>query len=201
MTDRGGTGSQTLPVHRRALDYQVFDQGQALTVVGTLRDTRPWAVGSEVSVVHDMELQVSVRIDDLTITEAQAHMHQFPHTECPGIVAAFAGLVGISVARGYTRQVQQRFGGPKGCTHLEQLARSLGPVIVQGVTSRRAQAMSRGEVDDLLADTGSPWARDSCHIWATDGIAEQKLAAGWRPGAGAYPSPALAWFRSTGDGS
>ena len=44
--------------------------------------------------------------------------------------------------------------------------------------------MSRGEVDDLLADTGSPWARDSCHIWAADGVAEQKLAAGWRPGVG-----------------
>ena len=141
-------------MHRRSLEYEVFDHGESLAVVGTLRDTRPWAVGSDVSMVHDMALQVSVRIDDLTITEARAHMHTFPHTECPGIVAAFAGLVGIGVTRGYTRQVQQRFGGPKGCTHLEQLARSLGPVVVQAVTSRRAQAMSRGEADDLLADTG-----------------------------------------------
>jgi hypothetical protein len=93
------------------------------------------------------------------------------------------------------------FGGPLGCTHLEQLARSLGPVVVQAVTSRRALAMRRGQVEDLLADTGSPWARDSCHVWATDGIAEQKLAAGWRPGVGAYPSPAVAWFRSSDDRS
>ena len=91
-----------------------------------------------------------MRIDDLTITEAVAEMHTFPHTECPGIAPAFAGLVGLSVARGYTREVQARFGGPQGCTHLEQLARSLGPVVVQAVTSRRARAVSRGGAEDLL---------------------------------------------------
>ena len=78
-------------------------------------------------------------------------MHAFPHTECPTIETAFAGLVGLSVARGYTREVQARFGGPRGCTHLEHLARSLGPVVIQAVTSRRALAVSRGEAEDLLA--------------------------------------------------
>ena len=92
--------------------------------------------------VHDMELRVTVRIDDLTIIESVAEMHTFPHAECPAIVLAFAGLVGLSVARGYTREVQRRFGGPRGCTHLEQLARSLGPLVVQAVTSRRARAVS-----------------------------------------------------------
>ena len=99
------------------------------------------------SIVHEMELQVTVRIADLTITEANAVMHTFPHAECPAIVSAFAGLAGLSITRGYTRQVQERFGGPRGCTHLEQLARSLGPLVVQAVTSRRARAVSRGEVD------------------------------------------------------
>ena len=94
--------------------------------------------------VHEMELRVRVRIADLTITEAAARMDTFPHTECPGIVGAFAGLEGLSVTRGYTREVQARFAGPKGCTHLEQLARSLGPVVVQAVTSRRARAVSTG---------------------------------------------------------
>ena len=61
-----------------------------------------------------MELRVVVRLDDLCITAADAVMHTFPHTECPGIAPAFAGLVGLSVARGYTRQVQSRFGGPRG---------------------------------------------------------------------------------------
>jgi hypothetical protein len=170
-------------------------------VVGRLVHSRPWADGGEglsgVATVHDMELTVSVRTDDMTITEASAVMHTFPHTECPGIVGAFAGLVGLNVARGYTRQVQALFGGPRGCTHLEQLARSIGPVVIQAVTSRRAMAVSRGEAEDLVTGTGSPWARDSCHIWAEGGIADQKMAVGWRPGTGPYPSPPLESFRAT----
>ena len=188
----------SVPLHRRAIDYQSFLEGDALLVVGRLTDSRPWAEdGRAVATVHDMELRVRVDTADLTITGATAVMHTFPHTECPTIESAFAGLVGLNVARGYTRQVQALFGGPRGCTHLEHLARSLGPVVIQSVTSRRALSVSRGESQDLLEGGGgaaSPWARDSCHIWAEGGIADQKLAAGWRPGTSAYPSPALVTF-------
>jgi len=134
----------------------------------------------------------------MTITEASAVMRTFPHVECPAITESFGGLVGLSVTRGYTRAVQSRFGGPRGCTHLEQLARSLGPVVVQAVTSCRARAVALGRQADLLSGSGSPWARDSCHIWAEDGVADQKLAAGWRPGVGPYPAPALVTFRASG---
>jgi hypothetical protein len=180
------------PLHRRSIVYEAFDAGDEMQVIGRLQDTRPWAEdGSAVARVHDMELRVTVRIDDMTITESEAVMHTFPHTECPGIVQAFAALTGLSVARGFTREVQNRFGGPKGCTHLEQLARSLGQVVIQAIISRRALAVAQGEASDIFTGTSSPWARNTCHIWAEDGIAEQKLAAGWRPGVGPYPSPPL----------
>jgi hypothetical protein len=186
-----------VPLHRRSVEYEAFDRGDALSIVGRLVDARPWATGGTgVSTVHEMELRVAVRIADLIITEADAVMYTFPHGECPGIVPAFAGLVGLNVARGYTREVQARFGGPRGCTHLEQLARSLGPVVIQAVTSRRALAVGRGEVEDLVTGTSSPWARDSCHIWAEGGVADQKMAAGWRPGTGPYPTPPLESLRS-----
>lgn len=193
-----------MPIHRRSIDYRAYVDGDDLLVVGHLTDSRPWAEdGSAVATVHDMELRVRVRTSDLTITGATAEMFTFPHTECPTIEAAFAGLVGLNVARGYTRAVQALFGGPRGCTHLEHLARSLGPVVIQSVTSRRAFSVSQGESEDLLAGTGgsgSPWARNSCHIWAEDGIADQKLAAGWRPGKGPYPSPSLVIFLARGKG-
>jgi len=203
VIDVASPADGAVPLHRRSIDYRAYAEGDDLVVVGRLTDSRPWAEdGSAVATVHDMELRVHVRTSDLTITGATAQMHTFPHTECPTIEAAFDGLVGLSVARGYTREVQARFGGPRGCTHLEHLARSLGPVVIQSVTSRRALAVSNGESDDLLAGgggTGSPWARDSCHIWAEGGVADQKLAAGWRPGVGGYPSPALVTFLGRDD--
>ena len=205
MTAVPAPGPDAFLLHRRVIDVEVFAADDDLVVVGRLRDTRPWADGvTAVATLHDMELRVRVRTTDLTITGATADMHAFPHTECPVIEEAFADLEGLSVARGYTRAVQTRFGGPRGCTHLEQLARVLGPVVIQAVTSGRALAVSRGEAADLLAgagSSGSPWARNSCHIWAEDGPADRKLAAGWRPGVGPYPAPALETFLEGGGAS
>jgi len=186
-------------LHHRTIDHRAWEVDGDLVVVSRLADRRPWAEGSSaVTTVHDLELRVRVRTSDMVIVAAWADMGTFPHAECPAIEPAFAGLVGLSVARGYTREVQTRFGGPRGCTHLEHLARSIGPVVIQAVTSRRALAVQRGESDDLLAGSSdgsnSPWALGSCHIWAEDGVAPAKLAAGWRPGVGPYPAPALATF-------
>lgn len=192
-----------VPVHRRSIDYRAYLVDDDLVVVGHLRDSRPWAEDrGAVATVHDLELRVRVRTADMTITGATAEMYAYPHTECPAIESAFAGLEGLNIARGYTREVQARFGGPRGCTHLEHLARSLGPVVIQAVTSRRLQTVIAGEAEDLLAasgEGGSPWARNSCHIWAEDGVAEQKLAAGWHPGVGPYPAPALVTFLDRSD--
>ncbi len=198
MTQSGPDGTGAVPLHVRSIEYQAFDAGDALSIVGRLRDSRPWAVdGSAVEQVHDMELRVTVAVADITITESDAVMHAVPHTECPGIVPAFRALAGIDIGRGFTRQVQGLFGGPRGCTHLEHLARSLGPVVIQAMTSKRALAVARGEAEDLITDAGSPWARNTCHVWAEGGVADRKLAAGWRPGIGPYPSPPVATFEST----
>jgi Protein of unknown function (DUF2889) len=185
-----------VPVHRRSIEYEAFEDDGTLTIVGKLRDSRPWAQSPDIERVHDMELSVTVRLADFTITGADAVMHTFPHFECPTIVEAFRGLVGLSVARGYTRAVQERFGGVSGCTHMEHLARSLGPVVIQAATSTMARSRTEGPRELGPSDTGtSPLAiRNSCHIWAEDGIAEQKLALGWQPGRDDYPAPALVHF-------
>ncbi len=190
-------------LHRRTIAFEAFDEGDEVLVIGRLRDQRPWAadVDGGAEEVHDMELRVRVRLSDLTISVCEADMHTFPHTECPAIAPAFRGLVGLRVTRGFTRAVQSLVAGPNGCTHLDQLARGIGPVVVQTITSRRARAMREGQADELLTDrSNAPWAGDSCHVWAAGGVAEQKLAAGWRPGRGPYPAPALEDVLSSSDG-
>lgn len=196
------------PVLRRSITFTVHErtvagQQDCLEVVAEMRDERPWAGTSEQPrTLHHMELRCSVRLADMVIVEAEAAMHQFPHTECPAIAPAFAGLVGLSIARGFTRQVQRQFGGVSGCTHLELLARTMGPAVVQAAASARARHRSgddRGHrVDDGAGATadgesaGREWMRNSCHIWADGGVGEQKLRIGWRPGRGPFPAPPLA---------
>ena len=181
-----------VPVHRRVIEFEAYEEDDGLAVTGRLRDERPWADGEEVGTVrhlHDMRLEVTVRAADREITSARAVMERFPHAECPGITAKFGELVGLRVGQGYTRAVQERFAGALGCTHLDQLARSLGPVVVQALTSLRAKRRDWSHLDAQPAARPSIFPSNTCHVWVDGGPVERKLAAGWRPGTGGYPAP------------
>jgi len=191
MTQPDPASDGPIPVHRRIIEFEAFDEGDALTVTGRLRDERPWAADSDrVEHLHDMDLSLTVRKADLTVTQARAAMARFPHAECPSITTAFEQLVGLSISRGYTRAVQDRFGGARGCTHLEQLARTIGPVVIQAMTSTRARNRDWQHLDVAPSARPTLFPRNTCHVWVEGGVAEQKLAAGWRPGERArYPAP------------
>ncbi len=185
-------GDHGVPTHRRHIDLDVFEHDGEFEVVGRLRDERPWAAGSgHVEHVHDMELAVTVRRSDLTITAARARMRRFPHHECPEIEDAFSGLVGLCVARGYSRAVQERFGRSLGCAHLELLARMVGPAVVQAIPSSALRHQGFEEAGSMLAGAGATWLSDTCHVWRDGGPGPAKLAVGWRPGSTAYPAPSV----------
>lgn len=192
---RPATGSDELPVHRRAIDIEVFVRDDYLVVIGTLADVRPWASGDfGPRELHRMELAVVVRRADLMITDAVADMKTFPHAECTDIEPKFSELIGLSVARGYTSAVQDRFGRERGCSHLEFLARAIGPAVVQSVTSAAAQQFERGEAYPGGASALS-FLANTCHVFIEDGPGAEKIATGWRPGMFGYPAPTVAEIR------
>jgi hypothetical protein len=192
--------SEELPLLRRTIEMQVFERDGYHVVIGTLHDRRPWASGLVgPRDVHQMELGIVVRCADLVIVDAAATMGHFPHPECSSIEGSFSELIGLSVARGYTRAVQDRFGRERGCSHLEFLARALGPVVIQAITAAGARRMEHGEAE-VLTGGGMEWLANTCHIWAEDGIGMQKLAAGWLPGQGEYPAPSLVEIRRRSEG-
>jgi Protein of unknown function (DUF2889) len=185
------------PIHQRTIDMQVFEREGHLVVIGILHDQRPWASGGVGTLdVHRMELGIVVRRSDLVIVDAAAVMHNFPHAECPEIEDSFSDLVGLSVSRGYNNAVQKRFGRERGCSHVEFLARALGPVVIQALSasaSRRREV--DGDEDGALAEGGVQWLTNTCHLWAEGGIGQQKVALGWRPAKESYPAPALVEIR------
>jgi hypothetical protein len=181
-----------VPTHQRRIELDVFEREGDFAVVARLRDDRPWAKGTnKVEHVHDMELRITVRRSDLTITEARAEMRRFPHAECPQIEEAFSGLVGLSVTRGYTRAVQEHFGRALGCAHLEFLARAIGPVVVQAVPSSASRKRDENQAHEVMAESGTAWLADTCHVWAKEGPGPKKIALGWRPGRSSYPAPSV----------
>jgi hypothetical protein len=177
-------------VHRRSIIMDSYPaDDEHVTVVGRLTDVEPWADSGH-EVIHDMTLTVTVRLADLVITSAVAGMGSFPHAECPFIAPAFAQLEGLSVRRGFTKELRQRLGGVSGCAHLGELARAMGPAIVRtSAASRHRQAVGGNP------GTGpAPLPLGSCHVWAADGPGVRKIEAGWVPGTVPFPVPPVATF-------
>jgi Protein of unknown function (DUF2889) len=185
-----------VPLHRRTIDLQVYARDEHFVVIGTLHDQRPWADGQTVvRDLHRMELGIVVHRSDLMIVDAAADMRSYPHAECTEIEPDFHELVGLSVARGYTRSVQERFGRQRGCSHLEFLARALGPAVIQAITSAAAQRRQRGEVTEDSGSMSRQLLLNTCHVWAEDGPGLEKIELGWRPGDGSYPAPTAVEIR------
>ena len=193
---RPQAGAEELPVHRRTIEVEVFVRDDHLIVIGTLTDVRPWATGEfGPRELHRMELAIAVRRTDMTITDAVADMKTYPHAECTVIEPKFSELIGLSVARGYTSAVQERFGRERGCSHLEFLARAIGPAVVQSVTSAAAQQFENGGVYPEGGRALS-FLANTCHVFIDEGPGSQKIEAGWRPGMfGLYPAPTVAEIR------
>ena len=185
-------GAAEDPVHRRTITMDVFDRAEYFAVIGTLHDQRPWAGGTHgPRDLHVMELGIVVRRADLCIVDAVADMQRFPHAECTDIEDSFGDLVGLSVARGYSSAVQERFGRERGCSHLEFLARALGPVVIQGMTSSAARQVEQEGAPHPMGEGGFGFLTNTCHVWAVEGPGPQKIEAGWRPGILEYPAPSL----------
>ena len=178
--------SAPVPVHRRVIEFNAYDEGESIRVVGRLQDERPWGTADSADPVrrdvHDMTLEVDVRKHDRVVTSAHAAMGRFPHAECPDITRAYESLVGLQVGRGFGHAVRERFGGPAGCTHLGTLAQALATVVIQALTSERARSADPNR-------NVSEFTPGGCHVWAEDGPAPQKVALGWRPGKSEYPVP------------
>lgn len=188
-------GSDEAPVHRRTIDIEVFLRDDRFVVIGTLADVRPWATGAlGPRDLHTMELAIVVRRADLMITDAVADMKVFPHAECTDIEPKFDELIGLSVARGYTSAVQERFGRERGCSHLEFLARAIGPAVVQSVTSSAAWQVEHGDPYPG-GERALSFLSNTCHVFIDDGPGVQKIATGWRPGMFGYPAPSVAEIR------
>lgn len=180
--------------HRRTIVIEVGDAPDGMVeVAGRLRDERPWASDPlDLPVVHDLGLTVTVSLADFVVRAVRVDFATYPHAECVDIAEAHQSLVGVTLGRGWNAAVRERLGGPAGCTHLRELARSMAPTMLQAAFSSRLREGGRDDPEYREARAMLPLIADTCHVWAVGGVAEQKLERGWRPGSMLTPIPTLA---------
>ena len=167
------------PVHVRTLTMEAYRAGETrLEVTGRLVDQRPqgpgvgWFGATNGSIIHDMRVTLHVRHPDLVITAVTADMASHPYSLCPDAIEPLSQLVGLSVARGFTRAVNERFGRELGCAHLTALIQAMAPVV------RQAVGPAFREYDDIPKSGADTWFVNTCQAWKEGGLLHQRLAAG-----------------------
>ena len=157
------------PVHVRTIRMEAVESGDhEITVTGSLLDERPGVrpkfFGQEhPRVVHDMRVSLRVRYPDLTITAVDSAMATRPYTICTDAVPPLQQLVGLRVAQGFTRRVNELFGRHHGCAHLTALVNAMAPVVRQA-----AGAAFRGE-GEASPEGIDRWFINTCQAWREDG--------------------------------
>ncbi len=146
-----------------------------LDVTGHLLDERPsshgWFGIEQGRTIHDMTVTLRVRYPDLVITRVAAEMAAHPYTMCPDAVEPLQQLVGLSVARGFLRALNERFGRQLGCAHLSALVQAMAPVVKQG-----AGAAFRDEQEIPSAEEDL-WFVNTCQAWRENGLLHTRLVA------------------------
>lgn len=166
-------------VHVRTMTMEARRAGEAiLEVSGRLVDERPQATGVgwfgavDGSIIHDMRVTLRVRYPDLVIAAVTAEMASHPYSLCPDAIEPLQQLVGLSIARGFTRAVNARFGRQLGCAHLTALIQAMGPVV------RQAVGPAFRDYEEIPKTGGETWFVNTCQAWKEGGLLHQRLAAG-----------------------
>ncbi|MFP6729780.1 MAG: DUF2889 domain-containing protein [Alphaproteobacteria bacterium] len=125
--------------------------------------------------IHDMWLRLTLD-DGFVIRRVEASTDKSPFEICPAITPAFAKLEGVTLGRGWGREVRQRLGGVNGCTHLVELLRPVATVAFQTIWAARRNVPG-GEPPK----TKPPYL-DQCHALASDGEVVREQHPEWFTG-------------------
>ncbi len=141
------TRSITCHGHRRSdgmwdIEGQLVDSRRYHAVVGEGRRVSPGEP------IHDLRVKITVD-DDYVIRSASAVMQAWPFASCVDVSAFYSSLVGLRLATGFAAAVREQFGGPAGCSHLNELLSPMATAAFQTIAAARRDRGGPPSPDEL----------------------------------------------------
>jgi len=158
-------------LHHRRIDMRGFRRSDGLyEVEGQVTDRKPCdftaTSGGDVVSAHEPIHDMGVRLvfdDDMRVHDVHTFTRAAPYAACPEGGRALQALKGVRMVSGWSREVRDRLGGARSCTHLKELLIPLATTAVQSLSAVRA-----GRPETLDAN-GRPIKIDSCYAYAAEG--------------------------------
>jgi hypothetical protein len=126
------TQLNTMEDFQRDISYRLTKRDDGIAVLtATLKDR-----------FHDIQADVLVEVDTLTITGATVDFRRAPSKDCCTVARRMEMLVGFSIGKGLTRKLLEVFGGGEGCGNMRNLLQGMLPLALNlraaaGVTDER----------------------------------------------------------------
>jgi len=164
------------PIHTRTVTCRGYRRRDGLwDIEGHITDVKAYAFDNDYrgrvepgDPIHEMWIRLTVD-DTLTIRAVEAETDNSPYAMCGAITPAYEALVGLSIRPGFTRQVRQRLGGAKGCTHLTELIGPVATTAFQTVYPVLARERGQGGAATGTREENAgarPALLNSCHTFA-----------------------------------
>jgi hypothetical protein len=171
-------------LHARSIDMRGFRRSDGLfEVQAKLLDSKPLDFrppsGIRVVAAGDPIHQMDVRIvfdAAMTVRDVTATVNAAPYADCAGGPTTLKTLIGLTLGRGWTREVQLRLGGAASCSHLMGLMAPMAAAAIQTMAGVRLQG-------SLPVDgAGRPFSIGTCLAYAEAGqIVRQQWPRFFRP--------------------
>jgi len=110
---------------RRARRIDIWHEGDLLHIDAGFQDSGISPDGNRVA-IHEYSLRATANRADGTLLTLTPKAHILPFPECPGAIAHAQVMVGQKLAD-LRASVLDQLKGTSGCTHLNDVLRSLGP--------------------------------------------------------------------------
>jgi len=151
-------------IHNRNVHCEGFLREDGLwDIEGHLKDTKTYSFKSDHrgnvkagTAIHDMTIRLTLN-DNLKILDVITIMDNYPYSICPEVIPNFKSLIGLTIGRGFRKNVYLKVGGTKGCTHLVELLFPIATTAFQTVYSYN----SNKKIDTSKA----PSLINSCYSW------------------------------------
>ena len=165
-------------MHHRKIDCEGYLRDDGLwDIEAHMIDTRTYDCGYDEDhrdgliragePVHDMWLRLSIDLD-FVIQDALASSDHTPFGICTQAAVEMKSLVGLQIGRGWMKQVRERIGTDRSCTHLMDL---LGPI---AATAYQTLHMALEEREAKITKRQKPIILDTCIALASDGDVVRK---------------------------
>jgi hypothetical protein len=123
--------------------------------------------------IHEMWVRITID-RDFTVVDVAACSDAVPYAgSCETIGPAYKKLVGLSLLKGFRKNVRERLGGVQGCTHITEMLGGLPTAAIQTFSGERSEDGDDGE---------KPFQLDQCHALDTTKDAVKKWYPKWYRG-------------------